>query len=83
MAHKVIVACDFPGREALDAFLGKLGDERPYLKIGMELYDACGPDIVRDLKARGFRVFWISSCTTSRTPCAARARCWARWGQTS
>ena len=57
MTNNVIIACDFPGREATFAFLETLGEERPYLKIGMELFNACGPDIVRDLKARGYRVF--------------------------
>ncbi len=53
----VIVACDFCSRaETLD-FLGAFGDERPFIKIGMELFYAEGPDMVRALKARGHRIF--------------------------
>ena len=56
-ARDVIVACDFASAEETMVFLGKFGDERPFVKIGMELYYAAGPDIVRQLKARGHRVF--------------------------
>ena len=56
-ARDVIVACDFASAEETMAFLGKFGDDRPFVKIGMELYYAAGPDIVRQLKARGHRVF--------------------------
>ena len=58
MNHKdVIVACDFSSAEETLAFLDCFGDERPFVKIGMELYYAAGPDIVRALKARGHSVF--------------------------
>jgi orotidine-5'-phosphate decarboxylase len=53
----VIVACDFPSAEETMAFLDKLGSARPFVKIGMELYYAEGPQIVRSLKERGHRVF--------------------------
>jgi orotidine-5'-phosphate decarboxylase len=57
MGKDVIIACDFPGaRECLD-FLEQFKDRRPYIKIGMELYYATGPDLVRELKARGYRIF--------------------------
>lgn len=57
MGKDVIVACDFPSAgETLD-FLDALGPVRPFVKIGMELYYAQGPEIVRTLKARGCRVF--------------------------
>ena len=57
MGKNVIIACDFSSRgETLD-FLDKLGEARPYVKIGMELFYAAGPDMVRELKARGHRVF--------------------------
>ena len=57
MAKDVIVACDFPSREAFDAFLALFTDCKPFLKIGMELYYACGPDIVKEAKRRGHKVF--------------------------
>lgn len=53
----VIVAADFPNEAALDAFLAKMGDQRPYLKVGMELFYGSGPALVRRLKAEGYRVF--------------------------
>ena len=57
MAKDVIIACDFPTRECTLAFLDRFGDERPYVKIGMELFYAEGPDIVREIKARGHNIF--------------------------
>ena len=53
----VIIACDFSSEQDLFNFLDKFGSETPYLKIGMELYYACGPDIVKKLKARGHKIF--------------------------
>ena len=57
MAKDVIIACDFPTRERTLAFLDRFGDERPYVKIGMELFYAEGPDIVREIKDRGHSIF--------------------------
>ena len=57
MAKDVIIACDFAGAEETFAFLDRFTEEKPFVKIGMELYYAAGPQIVRDLKARGHRVF--------------------------
>ena len=57
MGKDVIIACDFPSRQDVMNFLDKFGDEKPFLKIGMELYYATGPDIVKELKARGHKVF--------------------------
>ena len=57
MGKDVIVACDFPSAGETLAFLDKLGAARPFVKIGMELYYAEGPQIVRELKARGHKVF--------------------------
>ncbi|MCD8117399.1 MAG: orotidine-5'-phosphate decarboxylase [Oscillospiraceae bacterium] len=58
MAKDVIIACDFPSGEETLAFLDRFrGRTRPYVKIGMELFYAQGPDIVRQLKDRGHSVF--------------------------
>ncbi len=57
MAKDVIVACDFPGADETLAFLDRFREEKPFVKIGMELFYAEGPQIVRLLKARGHRVF--------------------------
>ena len=57
MGKDVIVACDFPSAGETLAFLDKLGSARPFVKIGMELYYAEGPQIVRSLKERGHKVF--------------------------
>ncbi|MCQ2487610.1 MAG: orotidine-5'-phosphate decarboxylase [Clostridia bacterium] len=57
MGRDVIIACDFAGKDQVMDFLAKFGDERPFVKIGMELYYSAGPDIVRELKARGHKVF--------------------------
>lgn len=57
MPKDVIIACDFPSAQATLDFLQRLGQERPYLKIGMELFYAEGADMVRRLKARGHRIF--------------------------
>ena len=57
MGKDVIVACDFDSREALLKFLDNFTEEKPFLKIGMELFYAAGPDIVREVKARGHKIF--------------------------
>lgn len=59
MAKDVIIACDFASSEATMAFLDKFNDcaRKPFLKIGMELFYAAGPQIVRDIKARGHKIF--------------------------
>lgn len=57
MGKDVIIACDFAGRDACLAFLDRFGDERPFVKIGMELFYAAGADMVRELKARGHKIF--------------------------
>ncbi len=53
----VIVACDFGGRKEVMDFLACFHDEKPFVKIGMELFYAEGPGIVRAIKARGHRIF--------------------------
>ena len=66
MAKDVIIACDFAGRrqtlDFLDAFEGH---RKPFLKIGMELFYADGPDILPDITP--IPCSWISSSTTSPT----------------
>ena len=57
MAKDVIIAADFAGREQTLAFLDKFQAEKPFVKIGMELFYAAGPQIVSDLKARGHKIF--------------------------
>ena len=58
MTKDVIIALDFPTREATLAFLDRFpAGEKPFVKIGMELYYAEGPQIVRDIKARGHKIF--------------------------
>jgi len=57
MGRDVIIACDFPSKEATLNFLDKFQDEKPFVKIGMELFYAEGPDIVREIKARGHKIF--------------------------
>lgn len=58
MAKDVIIACDFSGSEATLDFLDKFGDgEKPFVKIGMELYYSAGPEIVRKIKERGHKIF--------------------------
>ena len=57
MGKDVIVACDFASREQVFDFLDKFTDRKPFVKIGMELYYAEGPQIVKDIKARGHKIF--------------------------
>ncbi|MBE5814776.1 MAG: orotidine-5'-phosphate decarboxylase [Clostridiales bacterium] len=57
MKRDVIIACDFASREATLAFLDKFTDVKPFVKIGMELYYAEGPEIVREIKRRGHKIF--------------------------
>ena len=53
----VIVACDFSSREQTLAFLDKFEGRKPFVKIGMELYYSEGPQIIREIKARGHKIF--------------------------
>ena len=59
MGKDVIVACDFASAEATFAFLDKFEGcaRKPFVKIGMELYYAEGPSIVKEIKARGHKIF--------------------------
>ncbi len=56
MKHDVIIACDFASAEQTLTFLDKFQDEKPFVKIGMELFYAEGPSIVREIKARGHQI---------------------------
>ncbi len=57
MGKDVIVACDFASAEQTFAFLDQFTGRKPFVKIGMELYYAEGPEIVRQIKARGHKIF--------------------------
>ncbi len=57
MGRDVIIACDFATKEETFKFLDKFTEEKPYVKIGMELFYAEGPQIVRKIKARGHKIF--------------------------
>lgn len=57
MGKDVIVACDFAGKKEVFDFLDKFTDVKPFVKIGMELFYAEGPEIVREIKARGHKIF--------------------------
>ncbi|MEE3450339.1 MAG: orotidine-5'-phosphate decarboxylase [Acutalibacteraceae bacterium] len=57
MGKDVIVACDFSSKEEVFAFLDKFTEEKPFVKIGMELYYAEGPEIVKEIKKRGHKIF--------------------------
>ena len=65
MGKDVIIALDFDSKEKTLAFLDRFTGKKPFVKIGMELFYAEGPSIVREIKARGHQIL---SCTTSPTP---------------
>jgi len=57
MGKDVIIACDFASKEEVLSFLDKFSDEKPYVKIGMELFYGAGPEIVKEIKKRGHKIF--------------------------
>ncbi len=57
MGKDVIIACDFSDNETALSFLDKFEGRKPFVKIGMELFYAEGPQIVREIKARGHKIF--------------------------
>ncbi len=57
MAKDVIIACDFNSKEEVLNFLSKFENEKPFVKIGMELFYAEGPEIVREIKKMGHKIF--------------------------
>ena len=58
MGKDVIIACDFASKAEVFSFLDKFEDEKPFVKIGMELFNAEGPDIVREMR-RGITVRYL------------------------
>ena len=57
MGKDVIIACDFASKEQVLEFLDKFESRKPFVKIGMELFYGAGPDIVKEIKARGHKIF--------------------------
>lgn len=57
MGKDVIIACDFADKETALSFLDNFEGRKPFVKIGMELFYAEGPQIVREIKARGHKIF--------------------------
>lgn len=57
MGKDVIIACDFSSAQATFDFLDKFTEEKPFVKIGMELFYAEGPSIVKEIKKRGHKIF--------------------------
>ena len=57
MGRDVIIACDFNSKDEVIQFLGKFKEEKPFVKIGMELFYAEGPEIVRTIKQMGHKIF--------------------------
>ena len=57
MGKDVIIACDFASKEQVFDFLDLFKEEKPFVKIGMELFNAEGPEIVREIKRRGHKIF--------------------------
>ncbi len=57
MGRDVIIACDFSSKDEVINFLSKFTDEKPFVKIGMELFYAAGPEIVKEIKAMGHKIF--------------------------
>ncbi|MBQ7128947.1 MAG: orotidine-5'-phosphate decarboxylase, partial [Clostridia bacterium] len=57
MGKDVIVACDFSSKKEVMSFLDKFQDKKPFVKIGMELFYAEGPQIVKEIKSRGHKIF--------------------------
>lgn len=57
MGKDVIIACDFAGAADVFAFLDRFTEEKPFVKIGMELFYSEGPQIVREIKRRGHKIF--------------------------
>ncbi len=75
MNRDVIIACDFKSREELFTFLAPFKGLNPYIKIGMEMFYKEGPELVRDLKKDGFKIFLdLKLCDIPNTVKAAIAK---------
>ncbi len=75
MNRDVIIACDFKSREELFTFLAPFKGLNPYIKIGMEMFYKEGPELVRDLKEDGFKIFLdLKLCDIPNTVKAAMAK---------
>jgi orotidine-5'-phosphate decarboxylase len=57
MGKDVIIACDFSNRKEVVNFLSNFTEEKPYVKVGMELFYAEGPDILKLIKSMGHKIF--------------------------
>jgi len=57
MGKDVIIACDFSSSEDVLGFLDRFTEKKPFVKIGMELFYGAGPEIVKEIKARGHKIF--------------------------
>ena len=57
MSKEVIIACDFNSQEKALEFLHQFQDEKPYVKVGMEVFYGNGPEIVRQIKKQGHKIF--------------------------
>ena len=57
MGKDVIIACDFSSKQEVLDFLDLFTEEKPYVKIGMELFYGAGPEIVKEIKRRGHKIF--------------------------
>ncbi|MCR4699218.1 MAG: orotidine-5'-phosphate decarboxylase [Bacilli bacterium] len=75
MNRDVIIACDFKSREELMTFLAPFKGLNPYIKIGMEMFYKEGPELVRELKKDGFKIFLdLKLCDIPNTVKAAMAK---------
>ena len=75
MNKDVIIALDFPTKDETLAFLDQFQGRKPFVKIGMELFYAEGPAIIREIKARGHKIFLEpSGCGYGQRPRRRRVR---------
>ena len=73
VAGKIIVALDVASKKEALELVGELREQIAFFKVGLQLYTACGPEIVRDIIAAGARFFSILNCTTFRTRSPAQS----------
>ena len=80
MGKDVIIALDFDSREKTLAFLDRFTEEKPFVKVGMELFYAEGPAIVREIRRRGHRIFLDLKLHDIPNTVAQAVEVYARWG---